>query len=180
MRGRRGRLLIELAFWLGLAAIAYALSFEFADAVGTYAWGAASWPRAVILLMAAGAIAQFGIRLRWQAGGGQSRAGGAAVPAGGLRRAFGISGAKLAAALGLPLVDVYLLPHAGFYVTTPFFLAAYLALLGERRPAALVGGPLLIYALINLVFTKLFYVALPTGTWPGFYDFSNWFLVMLR
>ena len=69
---------------------------------------------------------------------------------------------KLAGALGLPLVY------------------AYLAVLGERRPAVLILAPLVIYAVVNLVFTKLFYVALPTGNWPGFYEFSNWFLVTLR
>ena len=40
----------------------------------------------------------------------------------------------------------------------------------------LIGVTLLIYILINLIFTSLLFVALPTGTWPGFYDFSNWFL----
>ncbi len=40
--------------------------------------------------------------------------------------------------------------------------------------------PLLIYLIINLAFTRLFYVALPTGIWPGFYDFSNWFLSVVR
>ena len=83
---------------------------------------------------------------------------------------------KLAAAFGLPLLFVFLLPKTGFYLTTPFFLLAYLILLGERRPLVLIGVTLLIYVLINLIFTSLLFVALPTGTWPGFYDFSNWFL----
>ena len=52
--------------------------------------------------------------------------------------------------------------------------------MGERRPGFLIGVPLLIFVLINLVFTVLFFVALPTGTWPGFYDVSNWLLVTLR
>ncbi len=178
-----GRIIAELALWLGLALTAFALTFKFAGEVGTYAWGAASWPRAVILLMAVTALAQFALRLRRQ------RLRGAAV----IRRdtldadaqsdilpRHAGARARLAAALGLPLVYVYLMPLSGFYATTPVFLAGYLALLGERRPAALLGAPLVIYAAVNLVFTKLFYVALPTGNWPGFYDFSNWFLVTLR
>ena len=171
-----GRILGELGLWLGLSAAAFALSFEFADEIGAYAWGAASWPRGVILMMAAVALAQFAIRRH--ALGKLAAAEPEAAP--GLLPRGPAARLKLAAALGLPLVYVYLLPHTGFYATTPFFLAAYLAVLGERRPAVLVLAPLVIYALINLVFTKLFYVALPTGNWPGFYEFSNWFLVTLR
>jgi hypothetical protein len=171
-----GRILGELGLWLGLSAAAFALSFEFAGEVGTYAWGAASWPRGVILLMAIAALAQFAIRRR--ALGRRETAAPAATAE--LLPRSAPARVKLTAALGLPLVYVYLLPHAGFYATTPFFLAAYLVILGERRPAALILAPLIVYALINLVFTKLFYVALPTGTWPGFYEFSNWFLVTLR
>jgi hypothetical protein len=37
-----------------------------------------------------------------------------------------------------------------------------------------------VYVLIILVFGSVFYVALPTGTLPGFYDFSNWLLVLVR
>jgi len=171
-----GRILGELGLWLGLSAAAFALSFEFADEVGAYAWGAASWPRGVILMMAVVALAQFAIRRRAlsRREAANLEAAPELLPRGAVARL------KLAGALGLPLVYVYLLPHAGFYATTPFFLAAYLAVLGERRPAALVLAPLVVYALINLVFTKLFYVALPTGNWPGFYEFSNWFLVTLR
>ena len=55
---------VELAIWLSLALAAFALTFEFSREIGTYAWGAASWPRAVILLMAIGAVIQAFVRLR--------------------------------------------------------------------------------------------------------------------
>ncbi len=176
-----GRIVGELALWLGLALGAFALTFEFAGEVGTYAWGAASWPRGVILLMAIFALAQFAIRLRALKASdpGGAEAADPNISSDVLPR-NAIARLKLAAALGLPLVYVYLLPFTGFYATTPVFLFAYLLVLGERRPAALIGAPLIIYAAINLVFTWLFYVALPTGNWPGFYDFSNWFLIMVR
>ena len=48
--GRSSRARMELLVWLGLAALAFALTFEFSGEPGTYAWGAASWPRGVILL----------------------------------------------------------------------------------------------------------------------------------
>jgi hypothetical protein len=167
-----------LAFWLGLAGGAFWLTFEFAGEAGSYRWGAASWPRAILAAMAAGAVAQFGLRLRARARTAETLPDGDAEAAG--------SGAGLlvnlnvAATLGLPLLYVLSMPKAGFYATTPLFLAAYLYLLGERRVRLLAGVALLIYGLILLVFSSLFYVALPTGTWPGFYDFSNWLLVLVR
>jgi hypothetical protein len=178
-----GRIVGELALWLGLALVAFALTFEFAGEVGTYAWGAASWPRGVVLLMAIVALAQFAIRRRGlklrRSAGIEGRAADADLSSEVLPR-DALARLRLAAALGLPLVYVYLLPLTGFYATTPVFLLAYLLVLGERRPGALIGAPLVIYAAINLVFTRLFYVALPTGNWPGFYDFSNWFLITVR
>ena len=47
---------VELAFWLALALIAFGLSFQFSGEAGTFQWGAASWPRAVILLMVIAAL----------------------------------------------------------------------------------------------------------------------------
>ncbi len=178
-----GRIVGEFALWLGLALGAVALTFEFAGEVGTYAGGAARWPRGVIFSMALVALAQFAIRRRGltarRSAGFEPQAVGSDLAADALPRTA-IARLRLAAALGLPLVYVYLLPFTGFYATTPVFLFCYLLVLGERRPAALIGAPLIIYTAINLVFTWLFYVALPTGNWPGFYDFSNWFLIMVR
>ncbi len=166
----------ELSFWLALAGAAYALTFEFSGETGTYAWGAASWPRAILLLMVLAALVHAAVRAR------SLKAPDAAErrrprPEAGIepRRALAI-----VAMFGLPLAYLLLLPRAGFYVATPAFLVLYIWLLGERRPACLFGVPLLIFALINLVFTKLFFVALPIGTWPGFYEISNWFLVAVR
>ncbi|MEM7225964.1 MAG: tripartite tricarboxylate transporter TctB family protein [Pseudomonadota bacterium] len=160
---------IELVVWLGLTLVAFVLTFQFSAEVGSYAWGAASWPRAIILMMALGAVVQCLFRLR-QASGAPAAAGkkAAALPI------------KLLLVFGVPLLYVFLLPRTGFYVTTPFFLLAYLMVLGERRPKVLIGVSLLIYVLINLLFSVLFFVALPTGTWPGFYDFSNWLVSLLQ
>ena len=126
--------------------------------------------------MVAGAVAQFLLRLR-------ARTGVAADPVGllrSLRAAGSPQNLRLAAALGLPLLYVFLMPWTGFYATTPVFLVAYLYCLGERRPRLLVVVSAVVYGLIILVFGSLFYVALPTGTLPGFYDFSNWLLVLIR
>ena len=166
----------ELAFWLGLAAIAFALTFRFSDEVGSYRWGAASWPRGIVLAMVVGAVAQFLLRLRARAGSGSDPIGLLRL----LRGAGSRENLRLAAALGLPLLYVSLIPWTGFYATTPAFLIAYLYCLGERRARLLIAVPVATYSLIILVFGSLFYVALPTGKLPGFYDFSNWLLVLVR
>ena len=161
--------LLELAFWLALALAAFGLSFQFSDEIGTYKWGAASWPRAVILLMAITAVFHAAIRLRERKG---ETAPGEAMEPG-----------SLAATLGLfviPLVYVWLLPRTGFYLTTPLFLVIFLRYVGERRWQVILITTLLITTLIFLVFSKLFYVALPVGNWPVFYDINNWLLVMIR
>lgn len=170
-------LFIELGIWLTIAAGAFFLTFNFDQSLDVYRFGAASWPRVLILALAMGALVQFA--LTWYA-----------------RRLVGIretqsywsqlkeSGAafvvKLVATFTIPLVYVYLLPRTGFYVTTPFFLAAYMYVMGERRTVHLMGSTLVIYGLSLLIFTRLLFVALPVGNWPGFYDVSNWLLVLIR
>lgn len=160
---------VELACWLTLAAVAYALTFTFSDAAVTYAWGAAAWPRAVIVLIVIGATAQYLFEARTETATRKRPEHGA----GGVRW-------RVLFALALPLVYVALLPHAGFYATTPFFLAGYLLVLGERRVPVLIAVAIATYAAIVTLFSAVFYVALPTGTWPGFYDLSNTLLSWLR
>jgi hypothetical protein len=89
----------------------------------------------------------------------------------------------LLASIGLfliPLVYVWLLPRTGFYLTTPFFLIALLLYAGERRIGAIAATTAIIVFCIYLVFAKLFYVALPIGNWPVFYDINNWLLIAIR
>lgn len=162
--------LVELAFWLTVALIAFGLSFQFSEEIGTYKWGAASWPRAVILLMAVTAVIHAIVQFRRNA------------PADG-RGGEGGGGKALLSSLGLfliPLVYAWLLPRTGFYLTTPVFLVVFLLYLGERRWPVILVTTFLITALVFLVFAKLFYVALPIGNWPGFYDINNGLLVMIR
>ncbi len=180
MRTQSAGVWFELSVWLVLAITAYALTFEFADEAGSYAWGAASWPRAIIFLLVLSAVVHAFMRRKAlvAADDSDSVINNPVVDA---ERPLTLSGSiRLIGLFAIPLVYVYLLPRAGFYLTTPFFLLCYLFYLGERRWHMLLIVPLLIYLIINLAFTRLFYVALPTGIWPGFYDFSNWFLSVVR
>jgi len=165
-------ILVELGFWLTLALLAFGFSFEFSDEQGTYEWGAASWPRAVILLMTITALVHAVIRYQAVSGAGRT----VATEEDG-------DGDSFLGSIGLfliPLVYVWLLPRTGFYLTTPFFLLALLLYVGERRWRVLLLTAAIIIFVINLIFAKLFYVALPVGNWPGFYDINNWLLVMIR
>ena len=51
--------LIEAALWLSLAVFFYALSFGFAREIEIYQFGAAAWPRAILILIAVAAVGQF-------------------------------------------------------------------------------------------------------------------------
>lgn len=158
--------LLELAFWLGLALLAFALSFQFSDEPGTYRWGAASWPRAVVLLMIIAAVTQWWRTRPAAVAIEETEEGGQALSYAGL--------------FLIPLVYAWLLPRTGFYLTTPLFLVAYLLHVGERRWMTIVLTTVIIILVINLIFTKLFYVALPVGNWPGFYGVNNWLLTVIR
>lgn len=165
----KASILVELGFWLTLALVAFGLSFEFSDEPGTYKWGAASWPRAVIFLMTITALIHAAVRYR---GAGhhavikEDSAGGSFIGSLGL--------------FLIPLVYAWLLPRTGFYLTTPFFLIALLLYVGERRTSVILLTTAIIVFVINLIFAKLFYVALPVGNWPGFYDINNWLLTAIR
>lgn len=178
-RPNRGPAGLEAGVWLTLAAIAYGLTYQFDEPLEVYRFGAASWPRVLILLVAGVALCQMASRLGWF---GRTHAPPPELSARLADRGHtGIeTHLKRVAAFALPLVYLFLLPRAGYYAVTPFFLSGYMYILGERRLRHLVGSALLIYALVLLVFTKLFFVPLPVGVWPGFYEFSNWFLSRIQ
>jgi len=169
--------LVEAAAWLALALGAWVLSSGFDRPIEIYRFGAGGWPRAVIALIALVAICQL-------AGSAMDRPGGRAGQAAPVDAAGEAKGgaywARLAAMLLLPLVYALSLDYTGFYVTTPLFLALYLTILGERRPAVIALVTLFITVLLLLVFTKLLYVGLPVGNWHPFYDISNAILVLLQ
>lgn len=166
----------ELLVWLALIGGAYALSFEFDRPVGSYSFGATGWPRAILGLILVVATVQFALRLAREKHEPQAGPG--------FWSQFFRSGARanitVGLAFGLPVLYAALLPGAGFYFTTPLFLVAYLYLLGERRWRYLLGVALLIYGLMVLIFTTIFYVALPVGNWPVFYDINNWLVEAYR
>lgn len=177
--GRKLQPLGEAAVWIGIAAIAWIYSYEFAGGGGEamlFRWGAEAWPRAVIIGLTLCAICQCVVELRRATGRGNAEDDDGKSKA---RYDFqAITG--IVATFMLPLLYAFLLPRTGYYATTPFFIAAIMYTFGVRRPLHLIGTNILIYGIILLVFSKLLFVAMPTGYWPGFYDFSNWFIGLLE
>lgn len=166
----------EIAIWLTVAGFAYGYSFEFDRDIEMYRFGASGWPRVVIFLIFAAAVGQFVQDvLRSQT---------APLYDPGYFSKFSEHGPRFMIRMGLtlsaPLVYALLLQGVGYYFLTPFFLALYLYLTGEHRVKMLIVVPLVIYAVITVIFTRILYVGLPIGYWPGFYDFGNWFVVLLR
>lgn len=167
----------EAAVWLGIAALAWALTYEFTGKDMLFRWGADLWPRAVIIALVIGALVQFVVQYKAlaTAPGDDGPAQEAPHP----RRVRGRALLTTAATLLAPLVYLYLLPRAGYYVTTPFFISGVMFIFGVRRMRHLVGTAIAIYFVLLLVFTKILFVPMPAGYWPGFYDFSNWLLELL-
>ncbi|MCX8117451.1 MAG: tripartite tricarboxylate transporter TctB family protein [Desulfobacterota bacterium] len=81
---------------------------------------------------------------------------------------------RLLLAIGFIVLYFLLLKVVGFIALTPFFLIAFMYLLGERKKAWMIGVSLGMTVLIVYVFTKAMYVPLPRGT-GIFLDFSHLF-----
>jgi tripartite-type tricarboxylate transporter receptor subunit TctC len=85
------------------------------------------------------------------------------------RAAAGSTGATridLVAKLALVLVlHVALTFYAGYYASTALLLISTMVLFGERRPSVLLGITCVWLTVVYLLFTRLMFVPLPTGTW---------------
>ena len=172
---------LEVAFWLVFAGLAYIFSFGFSRDIEMYKFGAAGWPRVLIFLIVAAAIGQL-IQLllgrEADARGVAANAQSSSADVAGRHDRASIT--RMGLTLALPIVYAGLLNYTGYYFTTPFFLAGYLYLIGERRVKWLVIVPIVIWVVLTILFTRFLYVGLPVGYWPGFYDFSNWLIVLIR
>ena len=166
----------EVAVWIAFAAFAYAMTFTFDREIEMYKFGAAWWPRVVIGLIVIAAVGQLLQDLKaGQPEGHQDTGEFVKSSQHGLQ--FYV---RMGITLALPIVYASLLNGTGYYFTTPLFLAAYLYMTGVRQVQPLIVVPLVIYVVVTFVFTRILYVGLPTGYWPGFYDFSNWLIVLIR
>lgn len=183
--GKRKLILcVEWGFWVALAVAAYWLTFDFDEPLDIYRFGASGWPRFILACIVVGATLQaaFGLLKEQREAGAPILDREVATPPEGQPEAperlrlspmlFGI--------FALPLIYLVLLPRTGFFVTTPVFVMAFLWILQVRRVRLLIGVTATAYCLVLLIFVRLFYVALPVGNWPVFYDANNWIVVAVR
>jgi hypothetical protein len=181
MKTRRA-IIFQLLIWLALGCVAYGLTYRFDDPLENYRYGAASWPRVIILAMAVFALIQTILDLVELRPHGPS---GAVVTDGAADTTpeKAIAGVKIhlkrCATFGVPLLFLFMIPRMGYYVSAPLFITAFMLLLGERRLKHLILTSLLIYSVTLFVFTRLLFVPLPEGRWPGFYEVSTWIIVLL-
>ena len=164
----------EGLIWFAFAALAYFLTYEFDQPLRGYALGAATWPRAIVLMIGLGALGLLVSRL--------SRARGEADGPAGLDGSFGTEVEEAASptastvefwrqalepkrllTFGLPLVYVAAMHRFGFLFVSPVFLIAYMYLFGYRRWRVLIAVNLAIYAVVLLVFVRLLYTHFPPG-----------------
>ena len=174
--------IFEGLIWITIACVAFVLTYQFNESLPQYRYGASGWPRTLILAIGVFALIHVLWSIFLSRGKGFLDRGEAQIsdspPA---RSTIGISvHLKRIGAFIIPLLYLFLMPRAGFYIMTPLFLAGYMALLGERRWGHLVGTTILIYILSLVVFTKLLYVPLPVGNWPGFYDINSFFVALIK
>ena len=188
----------EAGAWLALAAGMWVYSYRFDGEFPAYLWGPVSWPRAVLAAIVVLALAQLVLRtvlaprsLGDSAERNHGRTENGPVPGeapdgsreAGEERSEARGGAdarlRIVATFTLPLLYLFLLPRTGYFATTPLFLMAYMLAFREHSLKYMLATAALLYAGSLAIFSKLLFVPLPTGNWPGFYDFSNRLLVIL-
>jgi hypothetical protein len=192
-------LCLEWGFWIALAGVSYWLTFDLDEPLDIYRFGASGWPRFLLVCIVVGASVQaiFGLLDRRpeprqptldRQGANRKVLAGGAVDSAGAAPVDGEAAVPerlrfsplLFGIFLLPLIYLVLLPRTGFFVTTPVFVAAFLWVLQVRSVRLLVSVTAIAYGLVLLIFVRLFYVALPVGNWPVFYDVNNWIVVAVR
>lgn len=168
----------EAAIWLAIAAFAWAQTYDFAGKDMLFRWGADVWPRAVIIAIVAVAVVQF-IAQRRSLKASSNDTGGSRTERPEQSTENNWAKWRVAAAILVPLIYLYFLPKTGYYATTPFFILAVLAVFGVHSVKKLFLTTLAIYGALLIIFTNILFVPMPTGYWPGFYDFSNWLIELI-
>lgn len=172
----------EALIWLLFAGGMWAYSYDFDKGHNVYALGIAHWPRAVLIFMVIIVLFYF-IESCIQKQP-DHKLENSIDQASELNQELTQDSEKnykilIAITFCLPMIYLWLMPRAGYFVTTPIFLAGYIYLFGERKFYRILSSTLMVYAFLLLIFSKLLYVPLPTGNWPFFYNISNSLLVLL-
>ena len=169
---------IEWLIWIILAGILYSQTEIFSQPIVEYAFGASGWPRVISLAVILGATSQYIFQILEIT---RDKNKNPTVNSEEISKESNFR--KMVQRIGiflLPLIYLYFLPSVGFYLLTPFFILMLLLLLEVRRAVAIVAVIAVVYGLTLLIFTRLFYVALPTGSIEFFYNINNLIIGLSR
>ena len=179
---------LEWLVWVVLVTVAYLQIPTFDQEISVYAYGPSGWPRAVCVALLIGATCQLGwqIMTLWRdtTSADSNREITAVTGSKNARTAAAFSSYRSIIQRGCfflaPFLYLFVATRVGFYVSAPFFILLLLLLLEVRSIWALLSVTLTIYGIALLVFTRLFFVALPVGRANPFYDINNAIIAIVR
>lgn len=163
---KRSGPILEWLLWIAIAAVAISMTGNFNQEIQLYRFGADGWPIVICIGIMIGATGQLANRFL----NGDFR--NARVGLAGTGGQAGTGMIVRVAIFVLPFLFLFLATRIGAYIATPLFVMALLYLLDVRSPVAAVSVTAIITALLLLVFTRFFFVALPTGRIHFFYEMN--------
>ena len=153
--------LIEAGGWLAFVGLAFFYTFQFDGPLHVYKWGAAHWPRMVLLGMFIAACwllyfdwLRSGMTLRDDNGEEDDETSGTLTISARVRMILIFT---------VPVIYTFLMHKMGFLLVTPFFLFFYMWLMGVQRLRTLIIVTIGIYTALVVVFVKLIFTYLPPG-----------------
>lgn len=164
----------EAIIFLLIVAIFFGYSFEFNQTIEIYRFGATAWPRVVIFLLLITTLGN--LWFQYKHGSATQATLGQSDDEAELKDRSAII--RMVAILATPFIFAWLLRPVGIYFSAPFFIAAIMWLLGERRWKAILIMTLIIYVVFIGLFLVVLNAPLPQGNTSPFYDFSAWILTL--
>jgi hypothetical protein len=124
--------LVEVAFWLLIAAIFFSVSFNFNQPIEIYKFGATGWPRVILILIGLAALGNLYHSLKNGSKIQKGRVGASEAPDQ-VNYTSVVDYLKTAWILLIPLLYAISLKPVGFYFGTPFFYLTCYACLGRTK-----------------------------------------------
>ncbi len=164
----------EGGIWLVLIVLAGIYTFDFDDALPTYLWGPAHWPRVVLLGMLAASLWLLFVESRHSDAKVESQ------PIDHHRSPLAVSTrVRMVLIFCLPLAYAFAIHKMGFLLITPLFLFAYMWVVGVRKIRTLIIMTVCIYSGIVIIFVELIFTYLPPGA-GVFHTINGYILKLLQ
>ena len=167
---KRNSHLIEGIVWLVFVLLAAAYTFDFDDPLQVYEWGPAHWPRVVLFGMFVACLWLLFVESRKKEDNKE------VVPVPKIKIEFSTR-VRMVLIFGLPVLYSFLIHRMGFLLITPFFLCAYMWVVGVKKMRTLIIMTVGIYAAIVIIFIKLIFTYLPPGA--GVFNTINGYILRI-